>query len=295
MSISEKINIVLMFFYVVATIFICYFNYKSAKASKEQIKESQKQFKQINSAQVMITFKSISFGIFGFVISNLGNDYAKNVKIKCSENITNASKNETKSRLELLCKSTFVLAPKQEFILLLFPLEVEELFNHIVDFDIRYESGNEILQSKITIDLSQYAWAGTLKPKQEKLVEETLNFEKDISSKYKKLNDSLIKLNNGLKYLNNSLSDESIEFLKFIKKHYNKKNVNLNCESIIKIKSKPFFSKINNSQSFSNILEELKFYNIITNNSFISSSYITIYFTLDGINYLNKINIQSTK
>ena len=225
MTTTEKINIVftvinaiLMLAYVIATVFICIYNNKSARASKEQILESQKQFKQINSAQVMITFKSISFGVFGFVISNFGNDYAKNIKIKCSENIINASKNRIKESLEQLCQSTFVLAPKQEFTLLLVPSCIKNLFDYIVNFDVSYESGNDKINSKITIDLSQYAWASNQKPHSDKFIEETLRFENRILCEYKDLNKSLNKLNKNIKYSNNKLSNESIHFLRFIKK-----------------------------------------------------------------------------
>lgn len=290
MTRSEKINIGLMAIYVFATIFICIFNGLSANASKKQLEESQKQFKEMNTAQVMITFKFISSMFFAFVISNTGNSYAKNVKIRCSQNIIDASKEETKFCLKELCKSVFVLAPKQEFTLLLFKENIENLFEHIVDFYISYESEDSEFNSKISIDLSQYAWTINLQSEKERFLEKILDVENDIFFEYKHLNHSLNTLNNSLKYLNKNLSTQSIKFLEFVKEYSNKQKINLNTEHIVKIRNEEIFSKISNPLIICNILEELIFYNFITNDSCVIDHYTNIYFTLDGIQFLNKIS-----
>lgn len=41
--------------YVVATIFICWANIKTAKASKEQLKEMQRQFAEANRAEIRVS------------------------------------------------------------------------------------------------------------------------------------------------------------------------------------------------------------------------------------------------
>lgn len=296
-TISDIINIVLMLAYVLATILICAFNGWSAMSSKKQVIESQKQFKEINAAQVMITFKSISFDIFAFVISNLGNNYAKNVKVKCSQNIIDVSKHRTKESFEQLCQSTFVLAPKQEFTLLLFPNDVENLFNYIVDFNISYDSGNDKINSKITIDLSQYAWAGNLKSHNDKFIEETLKFEEKLIHQYKESNDLCKDFNNNFKYLNNEISVQSKLFLENLKIYFYKnkidynKNLNSSTKYIIyNIEPEEILNNIHNFPLvIRNIFKELKSNNLITNNSvvFINNN-IRISLTSKGIDYLNK-------
>jgi uncharacterized membrane protein len=44
---------ILTLVYVIATIFICFFNYKSARASRKQTEESERQFKATNRPRII--------------------------------------------------------------------------------------------------------------------------------------------------------------------------------------------------------------------------------------------------
>ena len=70
--------------YVIATIFICLANFMSAKASKEQLIEMQKQFEENNRPYVEVEFIFVKHAIYGLRFINNGNIAAKNVKIKLS-------------------------------------------------------------------------------------------------------------------------------------------------------------------------------------------------------------------
>ena len=56
---TDWIMIAITAVYVIATIFICIFNYRSAKATREQLAESKRQFEENNRAFVTVTFETI--------------------------------------------------------------------------------------------------------------------------------------------------------------------------------------------------------------------------------------------
>lgn len=54
---TDWIMIAITAVYVIATIFICIFNYRSAKATREQLAESKRQFEENNRAFVTVPLK----------------------------------------------------------------------------------------------------------------------------------------------------------------------------------------------------------------------------------------------
>lgn len=75
----------LTFVYVIATIFICVFNCKSAKATKEQTKESYKQFIENNRAHVIPKIIALEGEMLCLSFQNIGKDIATEVVINVSE------------------------------------------------------------------------------------------------------------------------------------------------------------------------------------------------------------------
>lgn len=75
----------LTFVYVIATIFICIFNYKSAKATKEQTKESYKQFIENNRAHVIPKIIVLEGEMLCLAFQNIGHDIALDVRINIDE------------------------------------------------------------------------------------------------------------------------------------------------------------------------------------------------------------------
>ena len=75
----------LTFVYVIATIFICVFNYKAAKATKEQTKESYKQFIENNRAHVIPKIVVLEGEMLCLSFQNIGKDIATEVVINVSE------------------------------------------------------------------------------------------------------------------------------------------------------------------------------------------------------------------
>ena len=75
---TDWIMIAITAVYVIATIFICIFNYRSAKATREQLAESKRQFEENNRAFVTVTFETIRGSLLVLNIHNHGHLSAGN-------------------------------------------------------------------------------------------------------------------------------------------------------------------------------------------------------------------------
>lgn len=81
-NIADWIMIAITAVYVIATIAICIFNFKSAQASQNQIKESQRQFAETNRPHIVVGIRIESNYFMCIYIKNIGNDVADNIEIK---------------------------------------------------------------------------------------------------------------------------------------------------------------------------------------------------------------------
>ena len=290
-ELSDIINIILMFIYVVATVFICIFNGKSAKATRLQTKESQKQFLDNNRGQVIISFRSI--GVFAFIVSNIGNSYATNVKVKINEDFILNCKDDLKNSLQKLGNSNFVIGPKQEYTLIAIPFGNDNFFDNVCKFNIEYETLNEKYFEEITIDLSQYSWASNLKYPEEKFIDETLKNEKQLLNELKIFNKSMDKLNFEINHFKCPLSNDA----KILMKNF---SYGIDLNEIKKNPTKSYYYHFDKSDLNKNIynydnnakilLEELKNFKYITNSStYFLDGGMNIYFTKEGISFIEKL------
>ena len=86
---TDWLMVIITAIYVVATIVICYFNGKSAKAAKMQTDEMIRQYNIANRPNVTIHFDIIRSGLMCFIIENEGNKPAHNVSIKINKEFIN--------------------------------------------------------------------------------------------------------------------------------------------------------------------------------------------------------------
>lgn len=86
--------------YVIATIFISWANFKSAKVSNEQLKEMQKQFEENNRPHIEVEFIYVKRSFYGLRFINSGNVLAKNVKIKLSSDFVDTLEPSMKEILQ---------------------------------------------------------------------------------------------------------------------------------------------------------------------------------------------------
>ena len=84
-TITDWLMVGITFVYVIATVFICKFNYKSAKASKEQLEEMKEQYQKNDRPIIEAEFLYIERTFFGIRFVNHGKHTAQNVHIELSD------------------------------------------------------------------------------------------------------------------------------------------------------------------------------------------------------------------
>lgn len=151
---TEWLMVIITAIYVVATIIICVFNGKSARAAKVQTDEMIRQYNLSNRPNVTIHFDIIRSGLLCFVVQNEGISPAHNVNIKINENFLNGMEEEDKGIcLNKLADSELYLASRQKiYILLGGQLQFSKLAQNVAEVDISYDGYKE----HTTIDLNQY-------------------------------------------------------------------------------------------------------------------------------------------
>lgn len=93
-SITDWLMVGITFVYVIATIFICVFNGKAAKAAKEQTDESRRQFFESNRPNVIASLEYINRTFWALRFTNCGSQTAFNFSFELSESFLNSIKDE---------------------------------------------------------------------------------------------------------------------------------------------------------------------------------------------------------
>ena len=151
--------------YVIATIFICIFNYRSAQATRKQVEESNRQFEEKNRPFVTITFETIKGGIAVLNIANHGEKIAENVCAKISQEFIDSIPNNKNNKLEKesiikLSQSTFSIGIKQNWYCMLGShLDLEKMIVPL-QIDLSYtDYTQKQYNESIHIDMTQYFWS----------------------------------------------------------------------------------------------------------------------------------------
>lgn len=158
---TDWLMVIITAIYVVATIVICYFNGKSAKASKEQAeiakKQTEEMIKQYNLSNrplVTIRFDIIRSGLLCFVVENEGPLPAHDVRVTINEDfIDNLPDEGVKNSFRKLKESKLYIASHQKMTLLLDGQpEFSKIAEKVANIQIQYDGYVE----NTTIDISQY-------------------------------------------------------------------------------------------------------------------------------------------
>lgn len=146
--------------YVVATIFICAFNLRSAKAIEEQNKEQKRQFDETNCPCVDVTLEVIKGGLVCLKIQNTGQRMAHNVKVKMNKEFIEQIKNDSdKNSMNNFLKSSYSLGIGQKwFLFLCSHIELNRLNKIPIHLNVSYEYDNKTITKDFIIDLEQYNW-----------------------------------------------------------------------------------------------------------------------------------------
>jgi len=161
-NISEWILIGITTVYVIATILICIFNYRSAKATREQVLEQKRQFDEINRPNIDIVVEIVRKGIICLRIENTGKRLAQNIKMNiCDEFINQLKLINERNTFNLLANSIFRLGIGQIWYLYIcLSEELTQLSNVLLKIDIFYKDYKQQAYNEYTvIDLNQYSWA----------------------------------------------------------------------------------------------------------------------------------------
>ena len=153
--------VIITIVYVGATIAICIFNYKSAKATREQVTESRRQFQENNRAFVTVTLEIIRGGLLTLKIHNYGHQIASNVKVGINRSFIDAVvEKDFQRRLSRLCDSTLMLGMNQSYhVVFASNRDLSKFNENIIDITVNYSDAFSQYCEKTTIDISQYGWS----------------------------------------------------------------------------------------------------------------------------------------
>lgn len=144
--------------YVVATIFICLANIKTAKASKEQLKEMQRQFAEANRAEIEVEFHYLRRTWYVVRFVNRGEKTAQHVKISVAQSFIDSLPEESfQKELERLKERECIIGSEQYYDLFVGSNKLRsnpqlQPFTGTVE----YKSQGTSYQSDLFVDLEHY-------------------------------------------------------------------------------------------------------------------------------------------
>ena len=166
--------------YVVATIFICWANIRSAKATREQVAEQQREFEETNRAFVTVTFEIIKSGLAVLHIQNHGKRIATNVSVHISDAfIENMADKMDREHVQKLCQSVFAIGIGQSWYIC--------IGSHLQLDQMSKDSVAQYCETT-SIDLKQYFWSIIYDSPTEDIRQELKGSTKELKSIGKSIN-----------------------------------------------------------------------------------------------------------
>lgn len=157
-TITDWLMVIITFIYVVATVFICIANLKSAKAAREQTEEMKKQFLSINRPNVSaeIVYLKRMFWVLRF--ANNGNQVSYNTKIILDEEFINSVDDDYKGPLKELKNKVCTLGVNQHYDIFFGSNEYRDLPNkkNIKGTIISYDVGGKEYSGSFEIEIKNY-------------------------------------------------------------------------------------------------------------------------------------------
>ena len=145
--------------YVIATIFICKANIKSANATREQVAEQKRQFDESNRAYVTVHFEVTPSKLYTLCVCNLGNKVAKNVHLEISDEFIEELENDkVKHLLKNTKESKIDIGIGQKWYLWLGVLGDRVTMQKSVAFNLTYSDDNNSYNEAYNINLNAFNW-----------------------------------------------------------------------------------------------------------------------------------------
>ena len=180
-TITDWLMIIITLVYVIATIFICMANIKSAKASKEELDEIKRQYNDENRPRIEVEFcyEQRVWYIVRFV--NHGKQTAQNVKIVFDEEFINSLPEQVfRDTLQKQKEKECIIGVEQHYDLYIGSNELRGNENmKPVTGKLTYRDEKGTYESDIYIDIENYAtfFSST---SEDPMVKELKNIKKEI-------------------------------------------------------------------------------------------------------------------
>lgn len=183
-SITDWLMVIITAVYVVATIFICRANIKSAEETRKQTEEMNRQFEESTRAFVTVTAETIRSGLTALHIENHGKRIANEVHISIPSNfISNMPHPGFKKLIETFSSRVFTLGVGQSlYVCLGGPNDFKQLSTEILSLDIDYQDTASKYHESTVIDLTQYLGTILYESPAEDLYQEMKKVTKSLQS-----------------------------------------------------------------------------------------------------------------
>ena len=155
---ADWVMVIITGVYVIATIFICWANIKAANASKEQLREMQREFAETNKPNIELEFhySRRTWYIARFV--NRGSLSAQHVKINLDQEFIDSLPEESmKKELERIKGKECIIGAGQNYDLYIGSNQLRGNPNMMpLTGTIEYKAQGETYQSDLYVDLENY-------------------------------------------------------------------------------------------------------------------------------------------
>ena len=155
---SNWVLVVVTTIYTVATIIICWANWRSSSAARKQTEEMIRQYQDSNRARLAIRFDKKCPVDRNIVLRNVGKEDADEVTMSINEEFMDAlQKAWPDNLLKIGVSSTSLIAAGQEFWFFVgFSSVVEKLETTKAEVRVRYRASAKYYEEVANIDFSQY-------------------------------------------------------------------------------------------------------------------------------------------
>lgn len=181
---ADWVMVIITGIYVVATIFICYANIKSANASKQQLNEMQRQYTEANRPVIETEFHYIRRNWYTVRFVNHGNMTAQRVKIKLEQSFIDSLPDETiKSALKELKNKECIIGVGQYYELFIGSnkLSGNPQMKPLIG-TVEYAAQGETYSSDLFVDLKHYMTFYSTTTDEEELLKSMKNVSDELKN-----------------------------------------------------------------------------------------------------------------
>ncbi len=202
----EEAMVVLTGIYVLATIFICLFNYGSAKASKDQLAEMRRQFDEENRPYITVELIYERRTFYGLRFSNHGKKVANHVRIELDQAfLDSVTEPSFKQALDKTKGKECIIGIGQHYDLFFGSNEFRKSNNKVaLSGNVVYNDGKLTYTEPFSVDFDSYATIYSVNTDADDMLKEL----KAQTRELKGIKDALKELNTTLKTITQNTSDE---------------------------------------------------------------------------------------